>query len=154
MSTILTHEYQSIFSAFSLFLSFVTNSSMAEKAHFESTDVGLIVIKAWYSLSRLSGLFVVAESFEGLNLGSFCWNISAIFSWGICSLKHFDHLSHSCVKSLKLTTKVLFSLYFQTFWQKWQFYSVISKTFRSMTEKRTACTGMILWSSFLYGFYA
>jgi len=72
MSTILTHEYQSIFSAFSLFLSFVTNSSMAEKAHFESTDVGLIVIKAWYSLSRLSGLFVVAESFEGLNLGSFC----------------------------------------------------------------------------------
>ena len=38
---------------------------------------------------------------------------------------------------IKLAIKVFFSLYFQTFWPKWiSFFSVISKTFRSMTEKK------------------
>ena len=47
-------------------------------------------------------------------------------------LKHFGHLSHSCVKTHRNS---VFSLYFQTFWLKWQFFSVISKSFQSMTDK-------------------
>ena len=42
MFIILAHKNQSILSSFSLFLSFVTNSQMAEKALSGSTDVGLI----------------------------------------------------------------------------------------------------------------
>jgi len=53
MFVILTHDSHSALLPFSLFLSFVTNSPVAEKALFGSTDLGLIVIKAWNSFSRL-----------------------------------------------------------------------------------------------------
>jgi len=49
MFTLQTHVSQSTLLPFSLFLSFVTNSPVAEKALSASTDVGLILIKAWYS---------------------------------------------------------------------------------------------------------
>jgi len=50
---ILTPDSQSTLSSFSLFLSFVTNSPVAKKALSGSTDLGLVVIKAWNSFSRL-----------------------------------------------------------------------------------------------------
>jgi len=53
MFVILTHENQSIRSSFSEFLSFVTNSPVAEEALSSSTDVGLFVRKEMYSFSRL-----------------------------------------------------------------------------------------------------
>jgi len=53
MFMILTHDNQSTLSSFSLFRIFVTNSLVAEKALSGSTDLGLIVIKAWNSFSRL-----------------------------------------------------------------------------------------------------
>jgi len=53
MFTILTHDNQSTLSSFSLFLSFVTNSPMAEKALSGSTDLGLILIKAWDSFFKV-----------------------------------------------------------------------------------------------------
>ena len=56
MFVILTHENQSIRSSFSEFLSFVTNSPVAEEALSSSTDVGLFVSKEMYSFSRLFDL--------------------------------------------------------------------------------------------------
>jgi len=61
MFTILTHDNKSTLSSFSLFLSFVTNSPVAEKALSGPTDVGFIVIKEWYSFSRLFNLLFVAS---------------------------------------------------------------------------------------------
>jgi len=58
---VLTYDNQSILSSFSLFLYFVTISSVAEKAFSGSTDLGLIVIKAWNSFFRLFDLFFVAS---------------------------------------------------------------------------------------------
>jgi len=52
MFIILTHDNQSTLSSFSLFLSFATNNPMAQKALSGSTDLCLIVIKAWNSFSR------------------------------------------------------------------------------------------------------
>jgi len=49
----LTHDNHSALLSFSLFLSFVKNSTVAEKALSGSTDLGLIVIKAWNSFSQL-----------------------------------------------------------------------------------------------------
>jgi len=46
MFIILTHPNQSTLSSYSLFLSFVRNSPVAEKALSGSTDLRLIVIKA------------------------------------------------------------------------------------------------------------
>jgi len=40
------------FQSFSQFLRFATNSPVAEKALSGSTDLGLIVTKAWNSFSR------------------------------------------------------------------------------------------------------
>ena len=57
----LTHDNQSTLSSFSLFLSFVTNSPVAEKTLSGSTDFGLIVIKARYSFSRLFDLLFAAS---------------------------------------------------------------------------------------------
>jgi len=54
-------DNQSSLSSFSLFLSFATNSPVAEKALSGSIDLGLILIKAWNSFSRLSDLFFVAS---------------------------------------------------------------------------------------------
>jgi len=54
---ILTHDNQSTLSSFSLFPSFVTNSPVAEKALSGSIDLGLILIKAWNSFSRLFYFF-------------------------------------------------------------------------------------------------
>jgi len=51
MSIILTHDNQSTLLSFSLFLSFVRNNVVAEKALSGYTDVDLIVIKAWYTFS-------------------------------------------------------------------------------------------------------
>ena len=48
-------------SSFNLFLSFVTISPTAEKAFFGSTDEDMITSQAWYSFSRLSGIFFVAS---------------------------------------------------------------------------------------------
>jgi len=53
MFIILTHDNHSALLSFSLFLSFVTNSPVAEEAFSGFTDLGLIVIKAWNSFSRL-----------------------------------------------------------------------------------------------------
>jgi len=53
MFIILTHDNHSALLSFSLLLSFVTNSPAAEKALSSSTDLGLIIIKAWNSFSRL-----------------------------------------------------------------------------------------------------
>jgi len=50
---ILTHDNQSTLSSFSLFLSFVINIPVTEKALSDSTDLGLIVIKAWYSFFKV-----------------------------------------------------------------------------------------------------
>jgi len=61
MFIILTHDYQSTLSLFSLFLSFVANSPVAEKALSGSIDFGLIAIKAWNSFSRLFDVFFVAS---------------------------------------------------------------------------------------------
>ena len=62
MFIILTHDNQSTLSLFSLFLSFVTNSPVAEKALSGSTHLGLIAIKAWNSSSRiLTFLFVASK---------------------------------------------------------------------------------------------
>jgi len=55
---ILTHDNQSTVSSFSLFLSFVANTPVAEKGLSGSTDLGVIVIKAWYGFSRLFDLFL------------------------------------------------------------------------------------------------
>jgi len=52
---------KSILSSFSLFLCFVRNSPVAEKALTGYTVVGLLVNKAWYSFSRLSSLLYVAS---------------------------------------------------------------------------------------------
>jgi len=50
----------------------------------------------------------------------FHWNISVI----------------CLIAVIKLAVTVFICLYFQTFWSKWlNFFSVISKTFRSVTEK-------------------
>ena len=53
MLIILTHDNQST-SSFSLFVSLVTNSPVADKTLSGSTDLGLIEIKTW---NRFSGLF-------------------------------------------------------------------------------------------------
>ena len=55
MFIVLTYDNQSSLSSFSLFLSFATNSHVAEKPS-GSTDLGLIVIV----FSRLFDLFFVA----------------------------------------------------------------------------------------------
>jgi len=55
MFIIPTHDNQSALSWFSLFLSFVTNTLVAEKALSGSTDLGLIVIKAWNSFFKVIG---------------------------------------------------------------------------------------------------
>jgi len=68
MFIILTHDNQSTLSSFSLFLSFVINRPVAEKALSGSIDLGLIVIKAWNSFSRLFDLFFVGSK----RLISFC----------------------------------------------------------------------------------
>jgi len=44
---LLMHDNQSTLSSFGLFLSFVTNSPVAEKTLSGSSDLGLIVIKAF-----------------------------------------------------------------------------------------------------------
>ena len=61
-------------------------------------------------------LFFFADTYRSF----FCWDISVI-----------------CLTVLsKLIITVFISVYFQTFWPKWlNFFSVISKMFRSMTEK-------------------
>jgi len=61
MFIMLTHDNQSTLSSFSLFLSFVSNSTVAGKTLSGSTDLGLIVIKAWYTFSRLFDLLLVAS---------------------------------------------------------------------------------------------
>jgi len=38
------------------------------------------------------------------------------FAETFCSLKHFSHLSHSCIKT---RCNSVFTLHFQTFWSKW-----------------------------------
>jgi len=56
MFTILRHDNQSTLSSFSPFQKFATNSHVAEKALSGSSDLGVIVIKAWNSISRLFDL--------------------------------------------------------------------------------------------------
>jgi len=73
---ILTHDNQSILSSFSLFLSFVTNSPVAEKALSGSTDLGLIITKAWNSFSRLFDLFFIASK-RLISFSKICDRISS-----------------------------------------------------------------------------
>jgi len=61
MFIILTVDNQSTLSSVSMFLSFVTNSPVAEKALSGSIDLGLIAIKAWYSFSRLFDLLFLTS---------------------------------------------------------------------------------------------
>ena len=65
MFIILTHDNQSTLSSFGLFLSFATNSPVAEKALPGSTDLGLIVIKARNSFQAYltSALWPQKDSF-------------------------------------------------------------------------------------------
>jgi len=42
-------------------MNFVTDSPVAEKILSGSTDVGCVVIKAWYSFSKLFDLFVASK---------------------------------------------------------------------------------------------
>jgi len=53
MFIILTHDNQGTLSSFSLFLSFVSNSPVAEKILSGSIDLGLIVSKAWNSFFKV-----------------------------------------------------------------------------------------------------
>jgi len=53
MFIILTHDNHSTLSSFSLFLSFVTNSPVAENALSGSSDLDVIVIKAWNIFFRV-----------------------------------------------------------------------------------------------------
>jgi len=72
------------------------------------------------------------------------WNISVIFAEKFWSLKHFDHLSHSCIKTHHNS---VFSLYFQTFSPKWlNFFRSFQKRF-SLWPKKTACRAR-LWSRY------
>jgi len=53
MFIILTHDNHSALLPFSLFVSFVTNSPVAEKSLSGSIELGLIVMKAWNRFSRI-----------------------------------------------------------------------------------------------------
>ena len=51
---------------------------------------------------------------------------------------------------------MFFSLYFKTFWLKWQFFSVISTAFRCMTEKKNSSElvyCMVLAISLVFGYH-
>ena len=65
------------------------------------------------------------------------------------SLRHLGHRNIAVIcltVVLKLAVAVFIGLYFQTFWSKWfTFFLVISKTFRSMTEKKFK---LVRWNSF------
>jgi len=94
MFIILTHDNQSILSSFSLFLSFVTNIPFAEKALSGSTDFGLIVIKAWYSFSRLFDLLFVASK-TLISFFTVCGRISFCAGIVFCGL-HSQGLHGFC----------------------------------------------------------
>ena len=70
--------------------------------------------------------------------GSTSVAFSSTSSWPgfLFSLKHFSHLSHSCIKTCHNS---VFSLYFQTFWPKWLNFFLSFKNVsvydRKMTEK-------------------
>jgi len=53
MFIILTHDNQTTSLSFSLYLSFVTNSTVAEKALSGSIDGGLLVCKTLYSFFKV-----------------------------------------------------------------------------------------------------
>jgi len=94
MFIILTHDNQSTLSLFGLFLSFATNSPVAEKALSGSTDVGLMVIKALNSFSRLFDHFFVASTrliyfFTICDRVSSCtgivlWSSLSWITWSLC----------------------------------------------------------------------
>ena len=89
MFIILTQDNQSTLSSFSLFLRFVTNIPVAEKALSGSTDMGLIVIKPWNSFSRLFALFSVASK-RLISFFTICDWISSyagIVSWPSLSVR-------------------------------------------------------------------
>jgi len=87
MFTILTHVNQSTLLSFSLFQSFVTNSTVAEEALSAFTDVSLILITAWYSFSSISDVFEASNGlisfFTIYDWVSFCVGIvlSSSLSW-------------------------------------------------------------------------
>jgi len=94
MFVVLTHDNQSIRSSFSEFLSFVTNSTVAEEALSGSTDVGLFVSKAMHSFSRLFDLFFVASK-RLISLITICdrisscarivlWSSLSRIAWNLC----------------------------------------------------------------------
>jgi len=65
-----------------------------------------------------------------VTIGRHDWYVWQRWLYPFFSLKHFGHLSHSCIKTCHNS---VFSLFFQTFWPKWRnFFPVISKTFRSV----------------------
>ena len=97
MFKILTYDNQSTFLSFSLFLSFVTNSPVPEKPTLVPliwADLGLIVIKAWKSFSRLFDLFFVASKtfisfFTICDRISTCagivlWSSLSLIAWIVC----------------------------------------------------------------------
>jgi len=97
MFIILTHENQSMLLPFSLFLSFATNSNVAEKNLSGSTDVRLIVIKAWYSFSRLFDLYFVTSKrliFFFTIYDLVVWFSLSLATWILCfDFKWFIKLS-------------------------------------------------------------
>jgi len=57
MFSMLTHDNQSTLLSFSLFLSFVTISTVTEKTLSGSTDVGLLESKTWQSFQSYQAFF-------------------------------------------------------------------------------------------------
>ena len=111
MFILLTHDNQSTLSLFSQFLKFATNSPVAEKALSDSIDLGLIVIKAWNSFSRLLDLFFVASKIL-ISFFTICDWISScagIVLWSspsrlqrFCALISNGSSSFRCLKHLLL----------------------------------------------------
>jgi len=63
------------------------------------------------------------------------WLLKNTSLLGFFSLRHFGHLSHSCIK---LVITVFASLYFQTFWPKWLNFFAHFKNVLVCDRKKTA----------------
>jgi len=83
MFIILTHDNQSTLLSFSLFLSFVTNSCVAENMLSGSTDVGFLVSKAWCSSSQLYSLFHNFDQNSSYAI-TVLWSLLSLITWILC----------------------------------------------------------------------
>jgi len=121
MFILLTHDNQSTLSSFSQFLKFATNSPVTEKVLSDSIDLGLIVIKAWNSFSRLLDLFFVASK-RLISFFTICDWISScvgIVLWsslsrlhGLCALISNGSSNFRCLNHLLLYNGSQIALWF------------------------------------------